>query len=161
VRIALAPYEESDLALTEELELDPDVMRELGGPSDPARLPTVHRIRVEDPLYFAITVDDVRAGQIGAWEKQLDGSPLFETGWMVLPRFQGRGVASAALALLIERLRSEPRVANVHAFPPVSNAPSNALCRRSGFELLGERDFIYASRTLRCNHWMLATPAGG
>jgi RimJ/RimL family protein N-acetyltransferase len=77
---------------------------------------------------------------------------------MVLPAFQGRGVATAALALLIARVRAEPRFKSMHAFPPVTNAPSNALCRKFDFSLLGERDFVYAGRTLHCNHWMLPTP---
>ena len=72
---------------------------------------------------------------------------------MVLPEHQGRGIASAALALLIERVTAEPRFSSIHAFPPVTNAPSNALCRKSGFVLLGAADFVYAGRALRCNHW--------
>jgi RimJ/RimL family protein N-acetyltransferase len=74
---------------------------------------------------------------------------------MVLPEHQGRGIASAALGLLIERARAEPRFTSIHAFPPVTNAPSNALCRKAGFTLAEEMDFVYAGRTLRCNHWAL------
>ena len=86
---------------------------------------------------------------------------LHETGWMVLPEYQGRGVATAALALLIDRVRAEPRFDSMHAFPPVTNTPSNALCRKFGFALVGESDFEYAGRTLRCNHWSLGTPGDG
>jgi RimJ/RimL family protein N-acetyltransferase len=78
----------------------------------------------------------------------------------VLPAQQGRGIASAALTLLIERVKAEPRFPSIHAFPPVTNAPSNALCRKFGFTLLGQDDFVYAGRTLRCNQWALDTPAG-
>jgi RimJ/RimL family protein N-acetyltransferase len=76
---------------------------------------------------------------------------------MVLPAHQGRGVASGALALLIERVEAEPRFDRIHAFPPVTNAPSNALCRKFGFTLLGPHEFVYAGRTLHCNHWALDT----
>jgi RimJ/RimL family protein N-acetyltransferase len=48
----------------------------------------------------------------------------------------------------------------MHAFPPTSNAPSNALCRKFGFTLLGEHAFVYAGRTLQCNHWMLDVASG-
>jgi hypothetical protein len=68
----------------------------------------------------------------------------------------GRGVGSGALALPIERARTEPRFETMHAFPAVTNAPSNALCRTFGFSLLGQRDFTYAGRPLRCNHWVRA-----
>jgi hypothetical protein len=37
----------------------------------------------------------------------------------------------------------------------LTNAPSNALCRKAGFALRGETDVVYAGRTLHCNHWAL------
>jgi len=159
-KLQLAAYEDADFALTETLETDPVVMRELGGPTDPSRLPEVHLRRLGDPWWFKIVpgLSGPPAGTIGIWEKELDGETIHETGWMVLPAFQGRGVATAALALLIARVRAEPRFESMHAFPPVTNAPSNALCRKFEFSLLGERDFVYAGRTLHCNHWMLPTP---
>jgi RimJ/RimL family protein N-acetyltransferase len=138
-------------------------MRELGGPIDPARLPVVHARRVADPWYFTIRPEPAGppVGTIGIWETEHDGATLHETGWMVLPGFQGRGIASGALALLIERARPAPEIPSIHAFPPVSNAPSNALCRKFEFTLLEARDFIYAGRTLHCNHWMLDLGPGG
>ena len=42
----------------------------------------------------------------------------------------------------------------VHAFPKVVNAPSNAICRKLGFELLGEVDFpARRGGVVRCNDW--------
>ena len=43
----LIPYTDEHLGLTESLELDPEVMRELGGAADPADLERVHRMRLE------------------------------------------------------------------------------------------------------------------
>jgi RimJ/RimL family protein N-acetyltransferase len=153
----LVRYRDADLALTEALETDPVVMRELGGPVDPERLPVVHARRVGEPWYFTIVPEPPgpAVGTIGIWETQHDGATLHETGWMVLPAFQGRGIASRALGMLIERARPAAEIPSMHAFPPVSNAPSNALCRKFHFTLLGERSFVYAGRTLHCNHWML------
>jgi RimJ/RimL family protein N-acetyltransferase len=153
----LARYEDSDFALAEALETDPVVMRELGGPIDRARLAESHARRVSDPWYFKIVVDasGPAAGTIGIWEKELGELTIHETGWMVLPAFQGRGIATRALALLLERVRAAPQFPSMHAFPPIGNAPSNALRRRFDFTLLGQREFIYAGRTLQCNHWML------
>jgi RimJ/RimL family protein N-acetyltransferase len=157
----LRAYTDADLALTTALETDPDVMRELGGPIDPERMPAIHRRRLTDPWWFTIGAepDAPPVGTIGIWETRHDGHTLHETGWMVLPAFQGRGVASGALRLLLERAAAEPAFPSVHAFPPVTNAPSNGLCRKFGFSLLGEVDFAYSGRTLHCNHWALETPA--
>lgn len=151
----LAPYTDADFWLTEALETDPDVMRELGGPLDPERLPAIHRRRLDDPWWLKIVVGGAAVGTIGVWETAHGGETLHETGWMVLPAHQGRGIASAALAQLIARARAAPEFATLNAFPPVSNAPSNALCRKSGFVLLGAHDFVWAGRTLHCNHWAL------
>jgi RimJ/RimL family protein N-acetyltransferase len=157
--VRLQRYTDADFWLTEALETDPEVMRELGGPIERARLPEIHRRRIADPWWFKI-VDPAGAavGTIGVWEKSHGAERVHETGWMVLPSQQGRGIASAALALLIGRVRDEPRILSIHAFPPVTNTPSNALCRKFGFVLLGTTDFVYAGRTLHCNHWSLATP---
>ncbi len=153
----LRAYTDADLALTEALETDPEVMRELGGPLARERLPEIHRRRLADPWWFTIGAepDGPPVGTIGIWETEHDGHRLHETGWMVLPAFQGRGIASGALTLLLERARAEPAFRTVHAFPPVTNDPSNALCRKFGFRLVDERDFVYAGRTLRCNDWAL------
>jgi RimJ/RimL family protein N-acetyltransferase len=159
--VALRPYENADFGLTVSLESDPVVMRELGGPIDRASLPEIHRRRLEDPWWFKITIEPPgqAVGAIGIWEKELDGASVWETGWMVLPSFQSRGIASAALDLLIRRAQDEPSLKSIHAFPPVTNEPSNALCRKFKFSLVGQREVVYASRTLRCNHWRLATPS--
>ncbi|HTU96099.1 MAG TPA: GNAT family protein [Solirubrobacteraceae bacterium] len=160
----LVSYTDADLALSEALETDPVVMRELGGPIDLAHLARVHPRRVNDPWYFTVVLEAGQppVGTIGIWETEHDGVALHETGWMILPAFQGRGIASAALTLLIERARAAPEIPRIHAFPPTSNAPSNALCRKFAFTLLGEHAFVYAGRTLQCNHWMLGlSEAGG
>jgi RimJ/RimL family protein N-acetyltransferase len=155
----LHAYSDGDFWLTEALETDPDVMRELGGPIDRERLPEIHRRRLADPWWFTIVAEPggPPVGTIGVWETSHDGEEIHETGWMVLPAHQGRGIASAALTLLIERVEAERRFPSIHAFPPVTNAPSNALCRKFSFALLGECDVIYAGRTLHCNHWALDT----
>jgi RimJ/RimL family protein N-acetyltransferase len=160
--VELQPYTDEHFWLTEALETDPEVMRELGGPIERDRLPGIHRRRLGDPWWLKIVAEPggVAVGTIGVWETRQGGEDLHETGWTVLPAHQGRGIASAALTLLIQRVTAEPRISSIHAFPPVTNAPSNALCRKFGFELLGDADFVYSGRTLRCNHWALTTAAG-
>ena len=155
----LQTYTDDDYWLTEALETDPEVMRELGGPIERKRLPEIHHRRLGDPWWFKIVAvpGEPAVGTIGVWDTRHDGEDLHETGWMVLPAHQGRGIASAALILLIERAKAEPRFPSIHAFPPVTNAPSNALCRKFGFVLAGQADFVYAGRTLDCNHWSLET----
>jgi RimJ/RimL family protein N-acetyltransferase len=158
--VELQTYTDGDFWLTEALETDPAVMRELGGPIERDKLPEIHRRRLVDPWWFKIVAEPggPAVGTIGVWETRHGDEVLHETGWMVLPAYQGRGIASRALTALIERATAEPRFPSIHAFPPVTNAPSNALCRKFGFSLLGQVDFVYSGRTLHCNHWSLETP---
>jgi RimJ/RimL family protein N-acetyltransferase len=158
--VELLRYDDADFPLAEALETDPVMMRELGGPTDLDRLRKAHQRRISEPWYFKIVPDPSGppAGTIGIWDTELDGATIHETGWMVLPAFQGRGIATAALRLLIDRARNEPRFESIHAFPAVTNGPSNALCRKFHFSLVRARDFVYKDQTLHCNHWTLATP---
>jgi RimJ/RimL family protein N-acetyltransferase len=143
------------------METDPVVMRELGGPVPREEIPALHRRRLEHtarhPWWFVVVTDQGdSAGTIGIWETEHDGATVHETGWTLLAAFHGRGLASAALALLLERARSEPSFRELHAFPGVGNAASNALCRKFGFALLGPEDGAYRDAPLRVNHWVLS-----
>ena len=71
------------------------------------------------------------------WTNEEEGDPYSETGWMVLPEFQGQGLAKAAVRLLLERARDDGRWGLVHAYPGVTNGPSNGICRDSGLHLGG------------------------
>jgi RimJ/RimL family protein N-acetyltransferase len=163
--VELRLYGEEDLALTEALECDPEVMRELGGPVPREDIPRVHRMRVEtaanDGWYFAIVPEPggPAAGEIGIFGREHDGATIDELGWMVLPAFQGRGIATTALGLLLERARAAGRFDRLHAFPGVANGPSNALCRRFGFELGEQFDVRFRDRPLRVNHWVVDVSA--
>ena len=82
---------------------------------------------------------------------------------MILPQFQGRGLATKAVRAILDKARSEKRWPVIHAFPSTTNVPSNALCRKMGFSKIEECDLEWAGRMLHCAHWRLdlaeASPA--
>lgn len=95
-------------------------------------------------------------GSVGYWERTWRGGQVYEIGWSVSPAFQGQGIAALATAKGIDRARSERKHRFLHAFPSVDNAPSNAICRKLGFSLLGECEFEYPPGSLmQCNDWRL------
>jgi RimJ/RimL family protein N-acetyltransferase len=160
--VELVTYTDADLALTEALECDPRMMGELGGPIDKAEIPAVHRKRLSgiangDTWWLKIVPEPSGppAGTIGIWPSEWNDRKIHEIGWMVLPEFQGRGVATGALEAILSRARAEPRLERVHAFPGVTNAPSNALCRKFGFSRTEQTEVKFRDRPLRVNHWEL------
>ncbi len=106
---------------------------------------------------FVIEDDDGLAlGSIGHWRVDWRDEPALETGWFVLPEAQGRGVASAALALLIDDARAHRDARRfLTAFPGVDNAASNGVCRRNGFALVGTIGEEFRGAELVMNEWAL------
>ena len=81
---------------------------------------------------------------------------------MVVPEFQGRGIAGTAAAQAIELAQREGKHRFMHAFPSVDNAPSNEICRGLGFELLEACEFEYPKgHFMSCNDWRLDLRAPG
>jgi RimJ/RimL family protein N-acetyltransferase len=77
-------------------------------------------------------------------------------GWGILPEYQGRGLATEAVKLAIQAARDTGQREAIHAFPSVGNGPSNAICRKAGFELLGSSQFEYPKgHWMLCNDWRL------
>ncbi|MFG2993598.1 GNAT family N-acetyltransferase [Streptomyces sp. NPDC048257] len=82
-------------------------------------------------------------GSVGFWERAWQGEPVYEAGWGILPEFRGHGLAVAALTELLAYVRVHGTRDSVHAFPGTDHPASNAVCRRAGFEYLGDVDFEY------------------
>jgi RimJ/RimL family protein N-acetyltransferase len=161
--VHLEPWGPDDLPLLERLLGDPVMMEHLGGPESPEKIAERHQRfqRLGDGgagRMFKI-VDDATAGGIGSvgyWPRRWHDQDVYEMGWSVLPAFQGRGIAAAGTAQAIAAARSERTRRFLHAFPSVGNAPSNAICRKVGLELVGACDFEYPpGHVMRCNDWRL------
>jgi RimJ/RimL family protein N-acetyltransferase len=162
--VRLEPWGEDDLGLLQRLMGDPEMMEYLGGPESGDQLATRQNRYAQPGSGMFKIIDEpsgVAVGSVGYWEKSWRGESIYETGWSVLPEFQGRGLAAAATAFVIELARAERQHRFLHAFPSIANAASNAICRKLGFELLGESDFEYPPcNVMRCNDWRLDLWAG-
>ncbi len=95
-------------------------------------------------------------GSIAFWHMDWRGEPALETGWFVRPEAQGRGVASSALALLVQdaRMHRDGR-RYLTAFPAVDNVASNGVCRHNGFALVGSLTERFRGAELTVNEWAL------
>jgi len=159
--VTLEPWGSDDLPLLERLMGDPRMTEHLGGPDKPEKM----RERqgryesLEDGERMLKIVDAASGagvGSVGYWTKEWRDEQVYEIGWMVVPEFQGRGIAVAATAQAIERAKRDDKDRLMHAFPSVDNAPSNALCRKLGFHLLEACQLEFPKgHLMTCNDWRL------
>ncbi len=142
------------------MRCDPVMMAELGGPLPREGIEAKVRRDVEqaaaDADWIKMIVPDraapeVVAGIVTLWAHH----GISEIGWMVLPEYQGRGIAKWATRTVLEQARDDGRWGVVHAFPGVTNDPSNAICRALGFTLVGQEEGYWAGRLMRSNHWTI------
>ena len=156
--VQLRRYDDGDLPLLRRTNT-PEMTEFLGGPETEDKLLDRHRryASLDGPgAMFVILYGDQPAGTIGFWDKEWRGDKVYETGWGVLPEFQGHGIAVAATTLVADSARAEGLFRWLHAYPKVVHGAPNAVCRKAGFKLLGEVDFEYPKGTpIRCNDWRL------
>ena len=160
--VAIRPYGEGDFELLARLLGDPAMMVYLGGPESPEKLRARHKRYLasapeQGGLYTIEVGPEANAvGWTGYWESSWQGVVVWEIGWHVLPEYQNQGIATAGVALALERARERDASRAVHAFSAVENEASNALCRRLGFTRLEAVEVEYpAGRMMRSWDWEL------
>jgi RimJ/RimL family protein N-acetyltransferase len=158
--LRLRPWSDDDLPLLRAANTV-DMTTHLNGPESEQQVEERHRRYLgldptEARMFAVLDAHDVPVGAIGYWTVEWRDESAFETGWFVLPAAQGRGVASRALALLIEDARAHPAgLGYLVAFPAVENAASNGVCRRAGFELVGSSAGRFRGSELHSHEWAL------
>ncbi|MET1072901.1 MAG: GNAT family N-acetyltransferase [Umezawaea sp.] len=157
--IGLRPWGEGDLGLLR--ELNAGMPAALGGPESDVEVVDRHRRYVglskrESGQMYVVLLGGAIVGSIGFWEKEWLGEAVYETGWHVLPECRGQGIAARA-AVEVARIAGEWGTREeLHAFPPVDNPASVAVCRKAGFASRGVHDFEYPKGTwIRCEDWWL------
>ncbi|MDY0907958.1 GNAT family N-acetyltransferase [Microbacterium sp. CFBP9034] len=157
--ITLTRWGQGDLPVLERANT-PEMTAHLGGPETPEQVLERHAryLRLNDSgeaCMMRIDVDGEPAGGIGYWQTEHDGTPAFETGWSVEPRWQGHGVAKEALRQLVRLVAADGRRELLVAYPGVDNPASNALCRSAGFEHRGSATMPWRGGELTFNTWVL------
>ena len=160
----LRDVELGDVGAYVRMRCDPVMMAELGGPQPregmSAKVARDVQQAASDAAWIKMIIPDqsapgVVAGSIALWSHEDSGTSMSEIGWMVLPEFQGRGIATTAVRMLLALAREKNRWGLVHAFPVITNTPSNAVCRSAGFRFVEERETTFAGRVFRTNHWVI------
>ncbi|MGD3107162.1 GNAT family N-acetyltransferase [Streptomyces sp. YGL11-2] len=156
--VRIEPWTAADLALLCEVNT-PAMTRHLGGPETDEQIARRHRRYLDGEgaaqmFRVVLLPEGAAVGTTGFWETTWRGEPVHEAGWGVLPAYQGRGIATAAVRAVIAAARAEGRHHALHAFPAVANAASNAVCRKAGFTLVGECEVEYPKgHLIRAHEW--------
>lgn len=166
-RIRLDPWSEEGLEVLRRANT-PEMTEHLGGPETAEQILKRHQ-KYLDPaengtMFLVVLLPAGRiVGQTGFWDHEWHGEPAYETGYGILPEFQGRGLAVAATLAAVEKARAEGRHRYLYAFPSVDHTSSNSVCRKAGFELVEESEFEYPEgHFIRSNVWRVdLTAAGG
>jgi RimJ/RimL family protein N-acetyltransferase len=171
LRLRLRSWTAGDLGLMASLNT-PLMTDHLGGPESEEKIRGRLRSYITEPgdgreaegAMYVIEVtnggltDPASVGSIGFWPLRWAGQNICETGWAVLPAYQGLGIASAAAALVIARAQAAGLAPTLHAFPAVDHPASNAVCRKSGFTLVGPAEFEYPKgHLMQVNDWSIPT----
>jgi RimJ/RimL family protein N-acetyltransferase len=167
--VRLEPWSEDDLALDLQMLGDPEMTQYLGGPETPEHIAQRHAYKLQLPesgtgrmFKIVLQATGEAVGSVGYWESSWHEEDIYETGWLVLTAFQGRGIASAATALAIVQARADGKHRFLHAFPAVENGPSNGICRKLGFTLVESFESEYPKgHFMQCNDWLMDLFSGG
>lgn len=160
MEIRLEPWADDGLDLLRR-QNTPEMTAHLGGPETEEKLAVRQEryLRLDGPgrMLRIVTVPDGEvAGSVGYWEREWRGEQIFETGYAILPEFQGHGLAVTALRAVVARAAAEGGHRHIHAFPHVAHAASNVVCEKAGFELVGEYEFEYPKGVFEpSNDWRL------
>ncbi|MER6497494.1 GNAT family N-acetyltransferase [Streptomyces griseorubiginosus] len=163
-QVRLVPWAEGDFWLLERTN-SPEMTAHLGGPESEEKLVSRHRRYVELSAgrMYRVTLAEggETVGSIGFWEREWREEWVWETGWGILPEFQGRGLAAQAARAVVTEARAAGGHRYLHAFPSVEHLASNGVCRRAGFTLLGQAEFEYPKgHWLTSNDWRFDLEAG-
>lgn len=157
--IRLRRWTDADVPVLERANT-PEMTALLGGPEDAWQLHRRHEryLRGWDcgtPQMFTVRDADGRGiGSVGWWESRYAGRDVYELGWVVLPEYQGRGVAGAAALLAVADAAEHGDGRDLMACPPVENAASNGVCRAAGFTLASTEDTEFRGVAMTLNYWL-------
>ena len=162
--VTLRVWSDGDLPLLIRIMGEPEMTVYLGGPESLEKIRERHlrycQLQPADKgQMFVILVgrEQTAAGSVGYWSRTWRDEIVWETGWSVLPEFQGQGIASRATAAVVERARAVGTHRFIHAFPKIENAASNAVCRKAGFTMVepGVAFEYPPGHPIRCNDWRI------
>ncbi|MFI4999335.1 MAG: GNAT family N-acetyltransferase [Reyranellales bacterium] len=143
-RLSLRPYRESDLKALHVLYADAENLRYWSTLANTDVEQTRKALRwhiAYSPAHYAMwAVEEKKSGRlIGMinYHRRDRRERRVDVGWLILPKFQGKGLMTEAARALLRYLIDDLKVHKVEALIRADNKPSAALAKRLGFRLEG------------------------
>jgi RimJ/RimL family protein N-acetyltransferase len=143
-RLLLRPHRMADTATWYELQSDPTVVEHLSWPLRTRAESFVHLLnrtrhtrleQLDDFLALAVLLDEQLIGDASLHLRSLEpGARRLEVGWVIGPRWQGKGYAAEAGRAMIALAFDDLKASVVEAHMTPGNTASLALAERLGFE---------------------------
>jgi RimJ/RimL family protein N-acetyltransferase len=146
-RLTLSPRSAADTEACLAMDLEPEVLRYLGGPvSDPEAQRARIEARTRGPYgpglgYWSLR-EDGPGGRFAGWILLIpvDGiGPEIEVGWRLPTAFWGRGLATEAARLIVRHGFETLRLREIIAEIDEANAASIRVAEKLGLSWIGER----------------------
>ena len=146
------------------MRCDPVMMAELGGPLPregmAAKVACDVQQAAADTAWIRMIIPGgsapgVVAGSVVLWSHEDSGTAMSEIGWRNWRNSRDAGSPRRRCACCLSSRASRSAGGLVHAFPAITNAASNAVCRSAGFSFAGEQNTSFAGRLFRTNHWVI------
>lgn len=160
LQVQINPWADADLTLLHRLNA-PEMTEHLGGPESEEQILQRHKRYINldgtGRMFSIVLLPELEAvGSVGYWERVWQEKTVYEIGWAVLSPFQGKGIATKAVAAAIANAYAQQKHRYIHAFPSVNNPASNSICRKLNFSFIAECNFEYPPGSfMRCNDWCL------
>lgn len=159
--IEIHPWAGGDLDLLRRANT-PELMDAVGGVESDARVIFRHERYLRLPVdgggqqyRVVIPGHPEGIGTVGYWVQDPSNPARLECGWSIEEAFRGRGIGPIAAELMIAQMRAAGRRGELHAYPKVDNAASNAVCRKLGFKLVSRIDHVTPDgRAMPLNDWV-------
>jgi [ribosomal protein S5]-alanine N-acetyltransferase len=143
-RLNVRPYRKSDLVALHGLYADAENLRYWNALPDADIEQTRKALRwhiAYMPSHYAMwAIEEKKDGRlIGMinYHRRDRREKRVDVGWLILPKFQGRGLMTEAACALVRHLFDDLDVHKVEALIRAENKPSIALARRLGFRREG------------------------
>jgi hypothetical protein len=112
-QVRIEPWGDGDLTLLRLLNA-PEMTEHLGGPETEEQILARHKRYLEiegtGRMYRIVLLPDLETVvSVGYWDRNWQEKTVYEIGWGVLPKFQGRGIATEAVAEAIVLASNEQK----------------------------------------------------